>query len=242
MTWHANIEDFGEEVQPFSTFRFECHPGLKCFGTCCATAVTLTPFDIARLRRHMAMDSHQFLSSYCQTFVDPITGFPSVLLVKGEDGMCFFSSEGSCQVYENRPSCCRYYPLAQTVENDGKGAGRVTKYYLQRRAHYCEGMGRGPEWTAETYCDENGLGPYEKANDVFLEVPFAFEMIPLSLRHDKEVQTMIYQAAFDFDTFLKKYAPSNPSLPPEDDHQMIDLLSSITLNLIRRTAELESKE
>jgi hypothetical protein len=67
-------------------------------------------------------------------------------------------------------------------------------------------------------------------------------MIPLNLRHDKEVQTMIYQAAFDFDRFVKKYAPSGPSLPPEDDHQMIDLLSSITLNLIRRTAELKSKE
>jgi hypothetical protein len=66
MTWHENIEDFGEEVQPDSTFRFECHPGLSGFGTCCATDVTLTPYDIARMRRHLGIRGQEGTFPTCQ--------------------------------------------------------------------------------------------------------------------------------------------------------------------------------
>lgn len=239
MTWHEKLEDFGEEIEPGGRFRFECHRGLKCFGTCCATDITLTPFDIARMRRHMGVDTHRFLADYCQTFVDSITGFPSVVLKHGQDGRCIFSNSRGCGIYETRPSCCRYYPLVRVVENDG--SVRSAKYYLQRRVDYCEGLGRGPQWTIDVFCEENGLGPYEKANEIFLQIPFAFEAAPIRLRHDKEVQTMIYQAVFDFDRFFEKYGPANLSVPPEDDNEMMTLLTSITLGLIKRTADLESK-
>jgi len=241
MSWQERVEDFGEEIEPGSRFRFECHPGLACFGTCCATDVTLTPFDIARMRRHMGVDTHQFLSSHCQTFVDSITGFPSVILKHGRDGRCIFLNSRGCGVYETRPSCCRYYPLARVIENDGT-SNRSAKVYLQGRADYCEGLGSGPEWTLEAFCEQNGFGSYEKANEIFLQIPFAFEAIPFRLRHDKEVQTMIYQAVFDFDRFFEKYAPAGLSVPPEDDNEMMALLTNITLGLIKRTAELELRE
>ncbi|MDY6952301.1 MAG: YkgJ family cysteine cluster protein [Thermodesulfobacteriota bacterium] len=242
MTWQESLEDFGEEIGPGSRFRFECHPGLSCFGTCCATDVPLTPFDIARMRRHMGVDTHLFLSTYCETYVDPLTGFPCVVLRRGQDGRCVLLGSHGCRVYESRPSCCRYYPLARVVEEDGKKGGRTATYYLQRKVDYCKGLGSGPQWTIEAFCEQNGLGPYEKANEIFLQIPFAFEAIPLRLRHDKEVQTMIYQAVFDFDRFFEKYAPAGLSRPPEDDHHMIECLSTITLNLIRRTADLQSGE
>jgi hypothetical protein len=237
MTWHEKVEDFGEEIEPDRRFRFECHLGLACFGTCCATDVTLTPFDIACMRRHMGVDTHQFLSGYCQTFVDSITGFPTVVLKRDGHGRCVLSDGRGCGMYETRPSCCRYYPLARVIENDGPGS-RTAKYYLQRRVDGCKGLGKGPEWTIEAFCEENGLGPYEKANDLFLEIPFAFERIPLRSRHDKEVQTMIYRAVFDFDRFFKQYAPAGLSELPEDDNEMMSVLTRITLNLIKRTADL----
>ncbi len=239
MTWHENIEDFGEEIEPGSTFQFECHPGLSCFGKCCATDITLTPYDIARLRRHLGMDTHRLLSTYCLSQGDTVTGFPFVLLKKKEEGTCVFLGNHGCEIYQNRPSCCRNYPLARVIENDGNSDARLTRYYLQRRADYCEGFGKGRQWTAEAYCEDNGLGPYEEANDLFLQIPFAFETIPFSLRHDKEVQTMIYQAVFDFDRFFEQYGRFGSSSPAEDDHEMIALLTNITLNLIRRTADLK---
>jgi hypothetical protein len=189
----------------------------------------------------MAMDSHRFLLAYCEPVVDGFTGFPSVFLKKKEDGACIFSGEAGCRVYDSRPSCCRYYPLAKAVEKEATGDRRVARYYLQRGAHYCEGIKRGPEWTMEAYFDENGLGPHEKANDVFLEVPFAFERLPLLLRHDREVQTVIYQAVFDFDKFLKTYGSAGSSLITEDDLRLIDRVTDISLNLITRIADLQPK-
>lgn len=242
MTWHENLDDFGEEIEPGSTFRFECHRGLGCFGKCCATDITLTPYDIARMRRHLGIDTHAFLSTYCQAFVDPVTGFPSVLLRHSEDGRCIFLRGHGCDMYESRPSCCRNYPLARVTENDAESRSTSTKYCLQRRADYCEGLGRGPEWTIKAYCEQNGLGPYEKASDIFLQIPFTFETLPFRLKQDTEVQNMIYQAVFDFDRFFEKYAPFGPSTPPDDDHEMITLLASISLNLIRRAAGLGSNE
>lgn len=240
MTWQQNVEDFGEQIEPGSTFRFECHQGLSCFGTCCATDVTLTPYDIACMRRHLGTDSHEFLSAYCVTCVDALTGFPSVLLKHKEDGTCIFLKSHGCNIYQSRPSCCRNYPLARVIEDDDKSGKRLTRYYLQRRADYCEGLGTGPEWAIEAYCEQNGLGPYEKANDIFLQIPFAFERLPFSLKHNKEVQTMIYQAVFDFDNFFEKYARFGPTTIPADDYEMVATVASITLNLIKRTADLKS--
>jgi Fe-S-cluster containining protein len=242
MTWQENPEDFGEEIKPGTRFRFECHPELSCFGTCCATDVALTPYDIARMRRHMGIDTHEFLSFYCASRVDSRTGFPYVLLKRKENGLCVFSESHGCDIYESRPSCCRHYPLARVIEDEGQDSKRPTKYYLQRRAAHCKGMGRGPEWTIETHCEENGLGPYERANDLFLQVPFAFDTLPFGVRQDKEVQTMIYQAVFDFDRFFETYGRFGSFAPPEDDHEMIVLLTGITLNLIRRTAHLKLEE
>jgi Fe-S-cluster containining protein len=242
MTWHENIEDFGEEVKPGSTFRFECHPGLSCFGTCCATDVSLTPYDIARMRRHLGIDTHKFLSAYCLSQVDSRTGFPYVLLKRKEDGACVFLESQGCDIYESRPSCCRHYPLARVIEDLDQSGNPLSRYHLQRRAAYCQGMDTGPEWTIEGYCEENGLGPYERANDLFLQIPFAFETLPLGLRKDKDVQTMIYQAVFDFDRFFEKYGRFGASTPTEDDYEMIAVLTGITLNLIRRTAHLKTKE
>lgn len=236
MSWHENVEDFGEEIEPGATFRFECHPGLSCFGMCCATEITITPYDIARLRRHLGIDTHGFLSTYCQAFVDSLTGFPSVVLKHNEDGRCIFLQNHGCDIYESRPSCCRNYPLSKVIGDGGKSGQRLTTYYLQRRVSYCKGLGRGPEWTIDTYCEQNGLWPYQKANDVFIEIPFTYETLPFSIRHDKEVQNMIYQAVFDFDRFFEKYARRGPSAPPEDDHDMIAVLTRIVLNLINRTA------
>jgi len=241
MTWHENIEDFGEALKPGSTFRFECHPGLGCFGTCCATDVTLTPYDIARMRRHLAMDSHEFLSAYCLSRVDSRTGFPYVLLKRKEDGPCVFLESHGCGIYKSRPSCCRHYPLARVIEDLGQRGNPLSTYHLQRRAAYCKGMDRGPEWTIEAYCAENGLGPYERANDLFLQIPFVFEALPAGLKQDKDVQTMIYQAVFDFDRFFEKYGRFGPSTPPEDDDQLLRVLTDITLNLIRKTADLKAK-
>ncbi len=242
MTWHENLEDFGKELEPGSTFRFECHPKLTCFGMCCSTEITLTPYDIARMRRHLNIDTGEFLSTYCKVYTDPRTGFPFVVLKHKEDGKCVFLGNHGCSLYESRPSCCRNYPLARVIDDDDNSDKRLTIYYLQQEATYCEGLGRGSDRTVGGYCEMNGLIPYEKANDLFLDIPFAYKRLSHSVRHDSEVQSMVFEAVFNFDTFFAKYGRFNHVSAPKDDHEMIVLVRSIALNLIKKSARLKLGE
>ena len=239
MTWQENLEDFGTEIELDRTFRFECHPELSCFGVCCGTEITLTPYDIARLRRHLSVDTGALLATYCKTCIDPRTGFPFVVLKHREDGKCVFLGRHGCDLYESRPSCCRNYPLARVIDEDGKTGKRLIRYYLQQQASYCEGLGRGPAWTIEDYCEANELGPYEKANDLFLDIPFTFSRLPYGLRQDKEVRGMVFEAVFNFDTFFKKYGRFPHTSVPKDDHEIIVVVRRIVLNLMEKTAHLK---
>ena len=238
--WHEDVQDFGQEIEVGHTFRFECQPELSCFGMCCSTEITLTPYDIARLRRHQSVDTGVFLGTYCKTYLDPQTRFPFVVVKHREDGKCVFLGNHGCDLYESRPSCCRNYPLARVIDEDGKTGKRLIRYSLQQQATYCQGLGRGPDWTIKDYCEANGLAPYEKANDLFLDIPFTFNRLPYSVRQDREVQSMIFKAVFNFDTFFEKYGRFPHTAVPEDDHEMIVLVRRITLSLIERTAQLKS--
>ena len=237
--WHENVEEFGQQIEPNSTFRFECGPELTCFGKCCSTEVTLTPYDIAGIRRHLRTDTDGFISEHCQTYIDSRTGFPFVMLRQKDDATCIFLGPHGCDVYENRPSCCRSYPLARIVDEDGKTGTRSVKYHLQKKADYCEGLGRGTEWTIAGYCDVNGLGPYDMANDLFLDVPFAFRDLPSATRQDREIQTMVFEAVFNFDRFFAKYGQTFNCVVPENDHDMIALVRNIALGLIEKIAGLK---
>jgi Fe-S-cluster containining protein len=242
MMWQDNLRDFGKEIEPGSTFRFDCHPELSCFGMCCSTQITLMPYDIARMRRHLSIDSGVFLSAYCTSHIDPRTGFPFVTLKHKEDGKCVFLGNYGCDVYESRPSCCRNYPLARAIDDDDNTGKRSTKYYLQQEVMYCEGLGRGSDRTIGEYCEMNGLGPYEKANDLFLDVPFAFSRLPYGVRQDREVQSMVFGAVFDFDTFFAKYGLFPHTSVPKDDYEVIVLVTSIALNLIKKAVRVKLKE
>ncbi len=242
MMWQDNLEDFGEEIEPGSTFRFECHPELSCFGMCCSTQISLTPYDIACMRQHLSIDTDSFLSAYCKAYIDRRTGFPFVTLKHKEDGKCVFVGNCGCDVYKSRPSCCRNYPLARVIDDDDNAGKRLIKYCLQQEAMYCEGLGRGSERTIGQYREMNGLGPYDEANDLFLDIPFAFKKLPYGVRHDREVQSMVFEAVFNFDTFFAKYGRFPYTSVPKDDHQMIVLIRSIALNLIKKAVRLKLKD
>jgi len=188
------------------------------------------------------MDTGAFLSTYCETYIDPLTGFPFVVLKRREDGRCVFLGNHGCNLYESRPSCCRNYPLARVIDEDGKTGKRLIKYCLQQEATYCEGLGRGPDWTIGGYCEMNGLGPYEKANDLFLDIPFTFNRLPYSVRQDREVQSMVFEAVFNFDRFFEKYGRLPRIAVPKDNHELIVLVRSIALNLIKKIAHLKLKD
>jgi Fe-S-cluster containining protein len=233
-----SVEDFGEEIEPGTLFRFECHAGLSCFGRCCKTKISLTPYDIAKLRRYLDTDTPTFLHIYGESYADPGTGFPCAILKSNADGSCVFSKNGGCEVYESRPGCCRNYPLSQVIDEDGMTGKRVITYRLQHGAGHCRGFGRGTEWTIPRYCEANGLEPYERANALFLDIAFEFYRQPRGVRNNKEVQQMIFGAVFDFDRFFGEYGCFPHTRIPDDDERVTELIRTIALGLIDRAASL----
>jgi hypothetical protein len=85
------------------------------------------------------------------------------------------------------------------------------------------------------------LGPYEKANDLFLDIPFTFHNLPYHVQRDKEVQSMVFEAVFNFDRFFEKYGRFPHTAVPDDDDALIVLVRSIALNLIMQAGQLPPK-
>ena len=78
-----------------------------------------------------------------------------------------------------------------------------------------------------------------KANDLFLDIPFAYKRLSRSVRHDSKVQSMVFEVVFNFDTFFSKYSRLYHVSAPKDDHEMIVLVRSIALNLIKKSTQLK---
>ena len=161
-----------------------------------------------------------------------------MILKRNDDGTCIFSHNGVCEVYESRPSCCRSYPLSRVIDEDGITGRRSVKYRLQQGADYCDGLGCGKEWTIKAYRDASYLEPYERANDLFLDVAFEFYRLPHSVRYDKDVQQMVYGVVFNFDKFFDEYGKYPHTRLPENDDEIMELITTIALRLIEKAAEL----
>jgi hypothetical protein len=95
--------------------------------------------------------------------------------------------------------------------------------------------------TIERYVELNGLEPYERANDIFLDIPFTFNNLPAHLKQDRDVQSMVFEAVFNFDRFFEKYGRSPHTAVPDDDGVLITLMRSIVLNLIMKAGELDAE-
>ena len=62
-------------------FQFRCHPGIDCFNACCRNIdITLTPYDIIRLKRRLKLDSDAFVASYTTPFELDFHGLPGLKL------------------------------------------------------------------------------------------------------------------------------------------------------------------
>ena len=94
--------------------QFRCHRGVKCWNACCSNIdITLTPYDILRLKNRLGMSSGEFLQKYTVPFEMDKDGTPGVKLRCVEGGTaCQFMVPEGCSVYEDRPTACRYYPVA----------------------------------------------------------------------------------------------------------------------------------
>ncbi|MFH2008356.1 MAG: YkgJ family cysteine cluster protein [bacterium] len=193
------------------SFRFDCQPGLTCFGRCCSDlTLLLMPYDVLRLRAHLKLGSAELLERFTETLVDSDTGVPRVQLkmLEEEEKRCPFLGRAGCTVYDHRPGACRIFPIGRAAAAGGAAAlGRariaesgVREQFFLVQEEVCTGFAEEREWSIDRWLDDQGMRLYNAQNDRWLGV---FTRLP-TLADDPNAEarfSMFRTAGYDLDRF-----------------------------------------
>ena len=169
------MQDDQAQLQPFpgspvvpQTFddskviQFQCRPGIACWNACCSNIdISLTPYDILRLKRRFGTRSGEFLRQYTVPYEieqDSIAGVKLRPVVNGT--ACQFMTPAGCSVYEDRPTACRYYPVALLSLRRQDEYTDLSSYALVEEPH-CLGHQEPRPISVADYRKEQGLEDYD---------------------------------------------------------------------------------
>lgn len=193
------------------SFFFRCHDGLSCWKKCCHGAdITLTPYDILRMSKHLGLGASDFLAQYSVPAYFQKTDLPVAKLKMGGDdgkGACPFLSETGCSVYEDRPATCRYYPLGLVSMKMKDGDNKEDFHFLVKE-QYCLGHGEAKSQTVAEYRHEQGVEVYDTNIrgwiDILMKMASWSTMGgPGGKRPTPQTQRMFFMATTDPDSFRK---------------------------------------
>jgi Fe-S-cluster containining protein len=217
------------------TFPFACHKGLACFGTCCRNRdLTLTPYDVLRLKNALKLHSDDFLSRHTLYRLDPESGFPIISLKMGPDPerLCPFVAAGGCSVYRDRPTACRLFPLARASGILQDTAAHDEFFFLMDTPN-CLGVAESRTQNLKEWLAGQGMELYRKTNDRMLDLLFHPERKhgkPLTEAQLRKIIVVCYNLdefrRFVFETkFLEFYGVDERtrSLIGKDDFELLML-------------------
>ncbi|MDE1947958.1 MAG: YkgJ family cysteine cluster protein [Burkholderiales bacterium] len=143
--------------------RFECRRGIACWNACCSNIdISLTPYDVLRLARRQDLSTTEFLWKYTVPYEMEKDGIAGVKLKPVDGGTaCRFMESAGCSVYADRPTACRYYPVALlSLRRQDENVDRQS-YALVEESH-CLGHREPREITVADYRAEQGLPEYDE--------------------------------------------------------------------------------
>jgi len=183
--------------------QFRCHKEVKCWNACCANIdITLTPYDILRLKNRLEMSSGDFLKRYTLPYEMDQDGMPGVKLrpVRGGTACQFMKPEG-CGVYEDRPTACRYYPVALLSTRNQEEFVDRTSYALVREAH-CLGHQEPRELTIDAYRQEQGVDVYDEKGRGWRQLVLKRKSAGPGIGKPPEISNQLFfMASYDIDRF-----------------------------------------
>lgn len=143
--------------------QFRCHKEIACFNACCKNIdITLTPYDILRLKRRLDLTSGEFLLGFTEPYEMDKDSIAGVKFKPVEGGTaCQFMTDEGCSVYEDRPTACRYYPVALVSMRKQNEYTDTNSYALVEEAH-CLGHKEDRSLTIDEYRHEQGLEDYDE--------------------------------------------------------------------------------
>lgn len=142
--------------------QFQCRKGIACWNACCSNIdISLTPYDILRLKHRFETSSGEFLQKYTVPYEMEQDSIAGVKLRPVANGTaCQFMTPEGCSVYDDRPTACRYYPVALlSLRRQDEYTDRAS-YALIEEPH-CLGHKEPRQISVDAYRKEQGLEEYD---------------------------------------------------------------------------------
>lgn len=188
-----------------ANIQFRCHKGIACFNACCKNIdITLTPYDILRLKNRLKMTSGDFLLKYTVPYELEKQSIAGVKLLPVENGTaCQFMTEEGCSVYEDRPTACRYYPVALLSMRKQNEFTEREAYALVKEDH-CLGHYEPRTLTINEYRTEQGLEDYDEQGKGWRQLILKKKSSGPSIgTPTKRSLQLFFMACYDIDNFRK---------------------------------------
>jgi Fe-S-cluster containining protein len=194
-----------EALDESSEIRFRCHKGVSCFNACCRNAdVTLAPYDIIRLKRRLGLTSAEFLAKHTVPFQMDAHGTPGVKLKTTDAGACLLlDGDNGCSVYSDRPTVCRYYPVA-LLSMRPRGAPDSSQRYSMVREDHCKGHLEDRSVSIADYRTEQGCREYDELNRGWYQLILKKKSAgPTVGKPPQTSLNVFFMASYDLDTFRR---------------------------------------
>jgi Fe-S-cluster containining protein len=223
------------QLGPKSKFKFSCHKGVQCFTKCChEIKITLTPYDIIRLKSRLGLTSEEFLAIYTEPHLLEKTDLPVVTLklLDDESQACPFVREYGCVLYEDRPTTCRYYPLGVASLSHKEDAAEEGFYFFVDEPH-CLGFEEDKAWTVEEWRKDQGVDIHDEINKKWTDLLVRKRSFPPSIKLTQQAKNMFFMVSYNIDkfrrfvfesSFLERFDVGDETLDKirEDDVALLD--------------------
>ncbi len=188
-----------------STIKFRCHKKVKCYTKCCRDIrITLTPYDVVRLKNRLGLSSEEFLAIYTEPQLLEKTDLPIVVLRLLDDELksCPFVRENGCIVYEDRPTTCRYYPLGVASLSYKEGADDAGFYFLIHEPH-CLGFDEEQIMTVHEWRGDQGIDTYDEINAGWTDIIVRKRSFPPDIKLTDKSKQMFFLVSYNIDKFRR---------------------------------------
>ncbi|HEC29692.1 MAG TPA: YkgJ family cysteine cluster protein [Gammaproteobacteria bacterium] len=185
-----------------SKISFSCYKGIKCFNACCSNIdITLTPYDILRLARHLDIPTWKAQLQYTRPYEMDSHSMPGVKMRPVEGGTaCQFMTEEGCSVYEDRPTACRYYPFG-TMGMRRKDSGELEDVYFIVKEDHCKGHDEDNAMTIAEFREQQGVKIYDTMNREWLDIIVKKRSAGPTVGAPSERSMQLFSMSYDLDAF-----------------------------------------
>jgi uncharacterized protein len=190
-------------IEADHVIQFSCHKGIGCWNACCANIdISLTPYDIIRLKNRLGISSPQFLRDYTVPYEMDKDGIAGVKFRPVEGGTaCRFMQPEGCGVYEDRPTACRYYPVALLSMRKQDEYTDTQAYALVKEDH-CKGHEVARPISIADYRKEQGVEEYDELARGWRQLILKKKSSgPAIGAPSMKSRQLYFMACYDIDTF-----------------------------------------